>query len=380
MRFEDQAPSGDRPGSDAPPPPPPPPAPEPGARPRRRTRSWSTPPAPPSAATTPRRDVPISDEDWSLRGRRPLADTGAPPAPPAPPIAAPPPAADDLGPVTALLGQLRAEVGQVRTALAAGAADRDTSLVTGAELAATIEALGTTLGNGMATLLTEHRNLLARDLDAAAERILEELGQRLRTSTTQTVDAVEERLRQVTSKALGDLSEQLDLRLDQLQTDVAGLRAVMLEIPDQTAVTERLDQIVDAVGSARNRDTNRITPAMTAALERSVASALEPLESLTEEMQALRRRITLRTGTKAGAVDLSDAQLEALADRMAARLAGTAVPSATASARARAVPVDDEDDEGFPLDLALQEEPEVEEAPARRRPGKVAAKRAPKRR
>jgi hypothetical protein len=282
--------------------------------------------------------------------------------------------------VTALLGQLRAEVGQVRTALAAGAADRDTSLVTGAELATTIEALGTTLGNGMATLLTEHRNLLARDLDAAAERILEELGQRLRTSTTQTVDAVEERLRQVTSKALGDLSEQLDLRLDQLQTDVAGLRAVMLEIPDQTAVTERLDQIVDAVGSARNRDTNRITPAMTAALERSVASALEPLESLTEEMQALRRRITLRTGTKAGAVDLSDAQLEALADRVAARLAGTAVPSATASARARAVPVDDEDDEGFPLDLALQEEPEVEEAPARRRPGKVAAKRAPKRR
>jgi hypothetical protein len=392
MRYEDHSPSGDRPGPDDVPPPPP--APEPGARRRRPARSWSTPPP----STSPQRfDLPTGEDDWSFGGRRrfgvpptgPTPGTEVPPPPPgaaAPPtpsrppslrtaIGAPPAPSVDLGAVSALLGQLRSEVAQIRTALAAGAADRDGTLVTGGELAVTIEALGNTLGNGMATLLTEHRNLLARDLDAAADRILEELGQRLRTSTTQTVDGVEERLRQVTSKAVGDLSEQLDLRLDQLQTDVAGLRAVMLELPDQTAVAERLDQLVEAVGSARNRDTTRVSPALGTAVERSVTAALEPLAT---ELASLRRRITLRT--KGDGVELSDAQLEALADRVAARLAGTAAPSAGRSA----LPVADEDDEDDLDDLDDLDDDSVEAPPIapRTRATKAApaAKRAGRRR
>ena len=377
MRFEDHSPSGDRPDSGATPPPPPPPAPsDPGDRPRRRpTRSWSTPP--PSPSPSPQRfDLPSSGEDWSFRGRRRFTDPAAVPVPgevPPPPLDPPPTAmrpprpspalgapsaAADLGAVTGLLGQLRAEVAQVRAALDAGAADRQATLVTGAELAATIEALGNTLGSGMATLLTEHRNLLARDLDAAADRILEELGQRLRATTGQTVDGVEERLRQVTSKALGDLGEQLDLRLDQLQTDVAGLRAVMLELPDQTAVAERIDHLVESVGS-RPRDTGRVTPAVAAAVERSVGSALEPL---TAELASLRRRISLRT-EGGGAVELSDAQLEVLADRVAARLAGEAPPPARGG-----VPLLDED-----LDA---DDGEDEAPPARSRRASTTAKKA----
>ncbi|HJR25659.1 MAG TPA: hypothetical protein VJ804_09310, partial [Acidimicrobiales bacterium] len=265
----------------------------------------------------------------------------------------PPPPGTDLGPLTALLGDLRGELSQLRGALEASGASRDDSLVTGDELASTIEALGTTLGSGIAALLTEHRNLLARDVEGAAVRILEEVSQRLRATGSQVVDGVEERVRHVNAKSLGDVVEQVDLRLDQIQADVTGLRAVMLEIPDQTALAERLDQLAESVGSGRGRDTGRLTPAMAAAIERSVGNALDrvradleerlegiggggrgelpdadALETLTTEMAALRRRISLRTDARGEAVELSDRQLDDLADRIVARMGGDTAPAA----------------------------------------------------
>jgi hypothetical protein len=325
MRFEDQPASGTDPG-----------AVDPGTRPRRRTpRSWSVP------AGGDRFDRPAQD-DWASSA----TPTAPPPRPrrvgePQPP---PPPPGADLGPLTGLLGDLRGELSQLRTALEASAGARDESLVTGEELAATIESLGTTLGSGIASLLTEHRSLLARDVEGAAVRILEEINQRFRASGALIVDGVEERVRHVNVKSLGDVVDQLDLRLDQIQADVAGLRAVMLEIPDQTAVAERLDQLSESLGGTR-RDTNRLTPALSAAIERSVQNALErvrpasdvesegggldadALEAFTTEMQALRRRISIRTDARGEAVELSGRQLDDLADRVAARMRGERSPS-----------------------------------------------------
>jgi hypothetical protein len=328
MRFEDQPASGADPG-----------AVEPSTRPRRRTpRSWSVP------AGGDRFPRPTED-DWAA---------GAPPAtaPPPPrtarrvgdPPPPPPPPGADLGPLQGLLGDLRGELGQLRSALEASAGSRDESLVTGAELAATLESLGTTLGSGIASLLTEHRSLLARDVEGAAVRILEEVSQRLRASGALIVDGVEERVRHVNVKSLGDVVDQLDLRLDQLQADVTGLRAVMLEIPDQTAVAERLDQMSESLGG--RRDTGRLTPAVASAIERSVANALQrvradleerldgmsgggggvdadTLEAFTTEMTALRRRISLRTDARGEAIELSDQQLDELADRIVARMSGS---------------------------------------------------------
>jgi hypothetical protein len=344
MRFEDQPASGSQPSPGPP-----------GAKPRRRApRSWSVP------AGTERFDKPLAGDDWARPTEAPSAPrpplgrprrAAEPPAPPGPGV--------DLSPLTSLLSDLRGELGQLRAALEASATAGDGSVVTGAELASTIEALGGMLGSGIAALLTEHRNLLARDIEGAAVRILEEVSQRLRTSGNQVVDGVEERVRHVNAKSLGDVVEQLDLRLDQIQADVTGLRAVMLEIPDQTAVVERLDQLAESTGS-RGRETARLTPAMSAAIERAVNGPLErleallddripeaglssddraalpdadTLEALTAEMLQLRRRITLRNDAHGDAVELSDRQLDDLADRIAARMAGGAPPAEQAAKR-----------------------------------------------
>ena len=388
MRFEDQPASGADPGSAEPP-----------SRPVRRTpRSWSVP------AGGDRLDR-AGSEDWV---REPLA----PPTPPAPrrrlggvppaPLPPPPPASfgTDLGPLTALLGELRSELGQLRTALEASATAGDGSLVTGVELAASIEALGTTLGSGIAALLTEHRSLLARDVEGAAVKILEEVNQRLRASGTLVVDGVEERVRHVNAKSLGDVVEQLDLRLDQLQADVTGLRAVMLEIPDQTAVVERLDQLAQTGG---RKETSRLTPAMSAAIERSVATGLSRLqddlegrlagaggggegldpatiEAFTTEMTALRRRISLRTDARGEAIELSERQLDDLAERIVARMGGSAEPAAKAGKASKAaVPAISLDDEDTDDDDGDEPDPDVPVPRRSRRSTGATAKRATKR-
>lgn len=267
MRFDEDAsnPTPDGPG-------------ELPARSRRRAaRPWSNPA--PVGRPTPERPAPAAE--WS----RPGAVPG--PRPPVTPPVLPSLGAPEAPPVdlTPILEQLAGLQSQVAALQAATAAPVDTSdALTGVELAAAIEGLGAALGGGMATLLTEHRNLLARDLTQSADRILEELGVRLRTATTQTVDSVEERIRHVVTRALADVGEQLELRLDKIQGDITGLRAVMLEIPDQTAVTERLDALAETVAANRNRADGRTSPAVTAAIERSVAA---PLGRIEERVQAV---------------------------------------------------------------------------------------------
>ncbi len=414
MRFEDQPASGEKPASAET---------EPAGRPRRRTpRSWSTP------ATGERFDRPISDEDWAKEA---AADPQARPSTPRARRAAepppPPPPGPDLGTLSPLLADLRAELGQLRAALEAGVGDRDTSLVTGAELAASIEALGASLGSGIANLLTEHRNLLARDIEGAAVRILEEITQRVRATGTQIVDGVEERVRHVNVKGLGDVVDQIDLRLDQLQTDMTGLRAVMLEIPDQTSVVERLDHLTESVGSGgggRGRDANRLTPAMSAAIERSVSGPLERveanldslsetvrellderlpedlaeavagagggdgsfpsaavLESLTNEMTALRRRISIRTDARGEAVELSDRQLDDLADRIVARMGDAEAPRPAKAAKAAKAAIRIEEDVEDAEDAEEADaDVKVPRRVARKASKATAAKRASKRR
>jgi hypothetical protein len=424
MRFDKQATSGDEPSDGSP-------ADEASAptdpaerRRRRTTRAWSspTPPAPPDRE---RFDKPLTDTAWGWQRAgeaAPEAERAAPAAPAAtrrrdlvapasrrtpvlPPLDPPaPPAAAPIattGPVPDLLRELRAELAGLREALAAAKPDdASSSLVSGTELAATIEVLGTTLGTGMASLLSDHRSLLARDVEAAADRILEELGQRLRASGTQTVDAVEERVRHVSGKGMTDLSEQLELRLDQIQAEVTGLRAVMLEIPDQTVVTSRLDHLAEAVAAARSRESTRVSPAVTAAIEKTLSGPIEQLEAaiagigdavrellderlpeldlpdaaaleaLTNEMTALRRRITLRTEDRGGDQgELSDSNLDQIATRVASRLKAGA--SSARIAADEAVEWDDPD----PIPVA---KPAARKAPAKATkasPAKRAARR-----
>lgn len=336
MRFDDDA---SRPSSDAP-------APAGGGRSRRRAaRPWSNP-----APAVERTGLGGAlDEDWK---------GGASTRPPSTPLLsqAPPPDVD-LAPIATQLAAVQAQLTALQAAVTVPPPVPDASLVTGSELAAAIEGLGTALGGGMATLLTEHRNLLARDVSTAADRILEEVGTRLRAASTQTIDGVEERIRHLVTRAVGDLTEQVELRLDKLQADVTGLRAVLLEIPDQTTVVERLDQLADSVTSSRGRDGGRMSPAMVASIERSVAGPLEQLEesvnavasavrellderlpedlvesiteavggegpgidadavaALTKEMTALRRRISLRTGSDELPEVTDGAEAEAEAD------------------------------------------------------------------
>lgn len=439
MRFDNQAPSGDEP-SDGSPADEAPATSDPAERRRRRTtRAWSSP-TPVTAPERERFDKPLTDTAWGWQragSDTPEATRPAPPAEPGlrrrdpappsrrtaviPPLdpAQPPPSPAPIaqtGPVPDLLRELRAELAQLREAFADKSEAPNTSLVSGTELAATIEVLGTTLGTGMASLLSDHRSLLARDVEAAADRILEELGQRLRASGTQTVDAVEERVRHVSGKSMTDLSEQLELRLDQIQAEVTGLRAVMLEIPDQTVVTGRLDQLAEAVATARSRESTRVSPAITAAIEKTLsgpigqleaaiasvgdavrellderipedlAESIEragaaadadlpdaaALEALTTEMTALRRRITLRTEDRGGdPSELSDSNLDQIANRVASRLKASA--SSARIAADEAVEWDDPD----PIPVA---KPAARKAPAKATKKGVPTKRAPRRR
>lgn len=281
---------------------------------RRSARPWSNP----ASAVRPGADK-ARDASWTSPGAPSLATT--------PPIAATPrpPSTRPLGTPGVDISSLTDQLATVQSQLAAlqGAvaspAGADVSLVTGPELAAAIETLGESLGGGMATLLTEHRNLLARDVSAAADRILDELGTRLRTANAQVIDGLEERIRHLVTRSVNELGEQVDLRLDKIQADVTGLRAVMLDLPDQSAVTARLDELAESISSSKGRDGGRVSPAMSAAIERSVSGPLEHLDetvhsvvdlvreilderlpeealaSLTKEVTALKRRISLRS-------------------------------------------------------------------------------------
>jgi hypothetical protein len=366
---------------------------------RRPPRSWST------DGQTERFDRPMSDSAWGWQ--TPASDppatppvTGSTPPPPVPPPQpalpprpnAPAPNAPILAPTAAataaaaepslgvLLSELRDEFGQLRDALTTARSEQpsaDGAIVSGTELAAVIEGLGISLGNGMATLLSDHRALLARDIEAGSDRVLEEVGRRLRTTTNQVIDGVEAKIRHVNAQALAGLADQIDARLDQVEKDLAGLRAVMLELPDQSEVSTRLDAILDGVTEltaeqARDAVSTRVAPALLAALDELVTPALDRVETslsqsatrlieasernpsvgeldgeqivpdeeglgkLTREIVALRRRIGLRS--EARSLELSDKQLDAIAEKVAAKLKG-ATPTAAPATRARKTPI-----------------------------------------
>jgi hypothetical protein len=325
----------------------------------------------------------------------PAADTGV--APDATPDAAPD-AAIASGALGNVLDELREEFSQLRDALAAarstGPSDGNT-IVSGAELAAVIEGLGVSLGNGMATLLSDHRALLARDIEAGADRVLEDMGRRLRTATNQTVDGVEAKVRHLTSQNQAVVADQIDARIDQLQSDLSGVRAVMLDLPDHTELITRLDMIADGLAETtaermRESVSTKVPPAVLSALEDAITEPMARLEQmvgaateqlaaasearrtatsgtldgdtleadadgmarLTQEVVALRRRIGLRAD--APPVELSEEQLDAIADRVVARL--------------------DEDRASGP---GLAESGDMPAPTTRRAPRKAAAKPAP---
>lgn len=347
-----------------------------------------TPPAPPTLASTPVVGPPPTPD----LPPRPVAPIGPALAPTPPPP--PPPEAAPTAPITALLDELRAEFAQLRDALSSARVERaepDGTIVSGAELAAVIENLGVSLGNGMATLLSDHRALLARDIEAGADRILEDVGRRLRTTANQVIDGTEAKVRHLNSQSQASLADQLDARLDQLQADIVGLRAVVLEIPDQAEVTARLDNIADGLAEmnaerARDLVSTRVSPGLMTALEETLSAPMERIEEtvtstieqiheavelqraanvgdldgervvpdaegmakLTKEVVALRRRIGLRAEAP---VELTDAQLEAIADRVVAKLQGGEAVSRPARAATKRA--------------AAAEEPPTEDTPAK---------------
>lgn len=348
---------------------------EPGARARRRSsRPWSNTP-PPGERTGFER--PISDADWNAPAT--TASRPRPPiAPPVLPSAAPPAAGSGSLDAAALAQQITALQAQVTALHAAVAAPpaTDTSLVTGAELAASIEALGTVLGGGMATLLTEHRNLLARDVSSAADHILEELGVRLRAATTQNVDGTEERTRHVVTRALGEHSEQVDLRLDKLQSDVSGLRAVMLEIPDQAAVTDRLDQLSESLATTRPKDgSGRMSPAVASAIEKSVTGPLEQLEASVHSIVDVVRELlderlpedladTIAGAVGSGGSGIDPATIEALTTEITALKRRISLRPQVGGADSLTVP--DDDDELPVIDVEAPSAPAASRARGRR--------------
>jgi hypothetical protein len=336
MRFDDDAP---RPTPDL--------APETSRSRRRASRPWSNPGAgagepgvaPPSLPARPR-----------------------PPATPPilPPLGAlePPAPGADLTPVLSQLTALQAQV----TALQAAVAEPqtlDAALVTGEELTAAIEGLGTALG--------------------------------------------EERVRHVVAKALNEMSEQFELRLDKVQGDVAGLRAVMLDLPDQSAITDRLDQLSDAVAeTAKARPDGRSGPAVAAAIERSVSG---PLERVEEELHAIvdvvRELLDERlpedlagavvgggsgTGIDAASLSALTEEMRALRRRISLRSAAEPEPDLEPEPRWADSSILDEGDEeeGDELDdaedddeaIAVPIEPEPAPAKPARRSAKAPAKRA----
>lgn len=359
---------------------------------RRPPRSWST------TGSGERFDRTLTDSAWGWKGappaEAPKADIppppGAPPTPDLPPrpiapigpalapTPPPAPAPAPTAPLEALLGELREEFGQLRDALtAARGVDRpasdDGTIVSGAELATVIENLGVSLGNGMATLLSDHRALLARDIEAGADRVLEDVGRRLRTTANQVIDGTEAKVRHLSAQNQAGLADQIDARLDQLQADIVGLRAVVLEIPDQTEVTARLDNIADGLAElnaerARDMVSSRVSPGLMSALEETLSAPMERIEEavtgvtqqlaetveeqrlanigeldgervapdgegmakLTKEVVALRRRIGLRADAP---IELTDAQLDAIADRVVAKLQGKPAAAAPAAAK-----------------------------------------------
>jgi hypothetical protein len=390
---------------------------------RRRTpRAWSSPT--PQVAADPTRsserfDRPVSESAWGTRpdpstpqglrpsgagaGRRARSDRASATGPTSGPgsdlVLARPQGAPSRDPVVAALEALTSDVQSqlalLRASIADAAKPSDASLVSGAELATTIETLGNTLGTGIASLLSDHRALLARDVEAAADRILEEVGQRLRTATTQIVDGVEERIRHITAKGLSGLGEQLELRLDQLQSDVTGLRAVMLEIPDQTSVTSRLDKLTEAVGGGR-REQHRLSPALSAGIERAVAGPIGRLETalgaVIETVQELEERVgdggSVSVGfaggplSDPGAIEDLIAEMAALRRRISLRNDGVA-PSAPADEADEDEPdvepeLEIDLDEAEDDDDVIEAVPIVEPAPARRAGRTVRAGKATK--
>ena len=354
---------------------------------RRAARPWSNP----APADRQGFERPLSDTDWSKGGGAP--GRNRPPAsPPLLPSLGPPDATPvDLTPIVEQLSALQAQVADLQTSSArsAAAAAEAGDGLTGAELAAAIEGLGTALGGGMATLLTEHRNLLARDLTQSADRVLEELGVRLRAATTQTVDSVEERIRHVVSRALTEVGEQLELRLEKMQGDITGLRAVMLEIPDQTAVTERLDSLAESLAAGRGRSESRTSPAVTAAIEKSVAAPLGRIEATVHSVVEVVRELlderlpedlaeavanAVTTGGEGGLPDA--ATLEALTAEMTALRRRIAVrpPGADVEPEPEPEPEAEPDDE---VEDAIEIVPPPPRKAATKKPAK-AAKAAPR--
>jgi hypothetical protein len=143
----------------------------------------------------------------------------------------------------------------------------------------------------------------------------------------------------------------------------------MLDLPDQTAVTDRLDELAETLANAKPaRGENRVTPAMANAIEKAMAGPVEQIEehvqqivdavrevlderlaggpavaveggpalpdaasiqALTAEMTALRRRISLRLGAEEG--DAGSAA-EAADDEDDAPIAVTKAPAKAAKA------------------------------------------------
>jgi hypothetical protein len=175
------------------------------------------------------------------------------------------------------------------------------------EIEGRVSALGPMLQEELEAVRTEAVAGVGATEEALAERLVAlETGvlERLDAALAEQLDGLDALLHERLVATVGELAAGLDGRLDDL---AAATAAVETGVGEQlSAVTTALAELQEVQAGAAGDDDGA-----------EVAAALA---SISEEVQALRRRITLRADGGDDGAALSDGQLDALADRIAARL------------------------------------------------------------
>jgi DNA anti-recombination protein RmuC len=155
-------------------------------------------------------------------------------------------------------------------------------------------------------LIAEHLEVLRDEIEGrvgALAPLLQEELEAVRSEAVAGVGATEEALGERLDALEATLTERLDAALAEQLEGLDGLLADRLAPALDELATRAADDSSDDDGG--DGDDHAVTDALAA---------------VTEELQSLRRRITLRLETGDAPVGLSDGQLEELAERVAAKL------------------------------------------------------------
>jgi hypothetical protein len=145
---------------------------------------------------------------------------------------------------------------------------------------------------------------LAERLEALETAVVE----RLDAALAEQLDGLDGMLDERLTQALGSLLMSTDGRLEELASATAAVEETVGE--QLGAITGALTELQERAAESGGDESDEAD-----------AAVAEALANIAEELQGLRRRITLRAdGGEGGGAGLSDAQLDDLAERLAARL------------------------------------------------------------